>query len=774
MSVDSGKRLKPSATHWGAFSAELEDGRVVGVRPFGRDPDPAPMIQAIPDALYHETRIDRPYVRKGWLEKGANSDRAGRGAEPFVPVEWDVALDLVANELARVRETHGNTSIFAGSYGWASAGRLHHARTLLHRFLNGFGGFTGQVTNYSYAAGMIIMPHVVGTSRVVSGPLTDWRSITENTKLMVMFGGVPVKNAQIESGGSGEHTAQPWLRRAREAGVEFVSISPLRGDAPDYLDAEWLAPAPGSDTAIMMGLAHTLVSEGLHDKAFVERYTTGFTPFRAYLMGEDGGQARDADWAAALSGVSADTIRNLARRMAATRTMLSASWSLQRSEFGEQPYWMLTVLASLLGQIGLPGGGFGFGYGAEGGMGNPRRPMPIPVMQAGKNPTGLAIPVARISDMLMEPGKTIDFNGERITYPDVKLIYWAGGNPFHHHQDLNRLVEAWRRPDTVIVHEPWWTSTARHADIVLPATTSLERNDVTASSRDRFILSMHKAIEPLGEARNDFDIFSDLSGRLGFREVFTEGRDEMAWLRHIYDVCRQQAAQFQTELPDFEEFWEAGHLEFPTPDKPYVMFEEFRADPAAFPLRTPSGRIEIFSEKIASFGYDDCPGHPVWLEPREWLGAEKAREFPLHLITNQPSTRLHGQMDISGLSRSTKLRGREPVWIHPQDAAARKIADGDIVRLFNERGACLAGAIVSDDVRAGVARMQTGAWYDPVEPGQVGSLDCHGNPNILTQDRGTSKLGQGPIAESLLVEIERWEGELPEITVGREPAITLG
>ncbi|MCK5274739.1 MAG: molybdopterin-dependent oxidoreductase, partial [Alphaproteobacteria bacterium] len=448
--------------------------------------------------------------------------------------------------------------------------------TLLHRFLNGFGGFTGQVTNYSYAAGMIIMPHVVGTHRVVSGPLTDWRSITENTKLMVMFGGVPIKNTQIESGGSGEHTAQPWLRRAREAGVEFVSISPLHSDAPDYIEAEWLAPAPGSDTAVMMGLAHTLVSEGLHDTAFLERYTTGFEPFRAYLMGEDGGQPRDADWAAALSGVPADTIRNLARRMASTRTMLSASWSLQRAEFGEQPYWMLVVLASLLGQIGLPGGGFGFGYGAEGGMGNPRRPVPIPLMQAGSNPTGLTIPVARIADMLLEPGKTIDFNGERITYPDVKLVYWAGGNPFHHHQDLNRLVEAWRRPDTVIVHEPWWTSTARHADIVLPATTSLERNDVTASSRDRFILAMHKAIEPVGDARNDFDIFSTLAGRLGFRETFTEGRDEMEWLRHIYDVCRQQAARFEAELPDFDEFWEQGHVEFPGPDKPYVMFEDFR------------------------------------------------------------------------------------------------------------------------------------------------------------------------------------------------------
>jgi biotin/methionine sulfoxide reductase len=189
-------------------------------------------------------------------------------------------------------------------------------------------------------------------------------------------------------------------------------------------------------------------------------------------------------------------------------------------------------------------------------------------------------------------------------------------------------------------------------------------------------------------------------------------------------------------------------------------------------LRTPSGRIEIFSDKIASFGYEDCPGHPVWLEPQEWLGSEKSREYPLHLITNQPSTRLHGQLDISGLSRSTKLKGREPVWIHEDDAAARGISDGDTVRLFNGRGACLAGAVVSDDVRPGVVRMQTGAWYDPLEPGKPGSLERHGNPNILTQDRGTSKLAQGPVAESALVEVERWDGELPEITVDRAPPFT--
>ncbi|MDH3228907.1 MAG: molybdopterin guanine dinucleotide-containing S/N-oxide reductase [Alphaproteobacteria bacterium] len=772
MAMESGARFRGSVTHWGAFSTEVKDGRLVAVRPFAGDPDPSPMIYEMPEAVHSQVRIDRPAVRKGYLDSGIAADRSQRGAEPFVPVDWDTALDLVADELARVRKAHGNTAIFGGSYGWSSAGRLHHARTLLHRFLNGLGGFTGQVTNYSYAAGMVLMPHIVGTRQPVTGLLTDWRSIAENTRLMVMFGGVPMKNAQIESGGAGEHTAGPWLRRARQAGVEFVSISPVRGDAPDFIAAEWLAPVPGSDTAIMLGLAHTLVSEGLHDSAFVERHTVGFERFRPYLMGETDGRPKDADWAAAISGLEAETIRSLARRMAATRTMISASWSLQRADRGEQSYWMTVVLAALLGQIGLPGGGFGFGYGAEGGMGNPRRPLPVPVMQAGCNPTGLAIPVARIADMLLEPGKTIDFDGRRITYPDIRLIYWCGGNPFHHHQDLNRLVEAWRRPETIVVHEPWWTATARHADIVLPATTPLERNDIAASSRDRFILAMHKAVDPVGEARNDFEIFADLAGRLGVREAFTEERGEMDWLRHIYDVCRQQVARLGQEMPDFDVFWEQGQIEFPAPDMPFTLFEDFRGDPIANPLRTPSGRIEIFSETIDSFGYKDCPGHPVWFAPDEWLGADEAGRFPLHLMSNQPRTRLHGQLDFSRLSRSTKVRGREPVWIHPDDAAERGTEDGDVVRLFNDRGACLAGAVLTDAVRPGVVAMATGAWYDPVDRGKVGALEGHGNPNVLTRDQGTSCLAQGPVAGSALVEVERWDGAVPEITVGHAPPMT--
>lgn len=752
------RRTVNSSSHWGAFKAVVEDGRFVDVLPFERDPQPNDLVAGLPAAVHAPSRVERPMVRKGWLEAPGSGE--GRGREPFVPVDWPTALDLAEREIRRVRTTYGNHAIFAGSYGWSSAGRFNHARTLLHRFFNGIGGFVGQLTNYSYGAAMVLLPRVIGSNDPVTGPVSDWRSIIRHTDLLVMFGGAPLKNGKVTSGGAGEHSFEPVLRRAKDAGVEFVCISPVREDAPDFLGADWLAVRPNTDTALMLGLAHTLVTENLHNRAFLDRYTVGADRLIAYVLGVSDGQPKSAEWAAAITEIDAGTIRALARRMAAGRTMLTAAWSLQRADHGEQPFWMLIALASLLGQIGLPGGGFGFGYGSINGMGNHCHRISVPSMSAGVNPLGsLAIPVARVADLLLEPGGSFEFNGRRETYPDIRLVYWAGGNPFHHHQDLNRLQRAFRRPEAVIVHEPWWTATARHADIVLPATTTLERDDVGASSRDRFVLAMQQAIPPVGEARDDFDIFADLAERLGTREAFTEGRGKRDWIRFLYDRARRGALEQNLPMPDFDTFWEQGFAEIPAPADDFILFQGFRADPLAHPLRTPSGRIELYSEAIAGFGYDDCPGHPAWLEPAEWLGSPQTAAFPLHLVSNQPRTRLHSQLEMSPASVADKVGGREALLIHHRDAGTRGIASGDVVRVFNGRGACLAGATVTDGVRPGVVQLAAGAWFDPLD----GGIDNRGNPNVLTYDRGTSRLGQGCAALTTLVEIERFAGEAPTV-----------
>ena len=554
-------RTQLTTQHWGTYEISAEEGRLVGVEPWAGDPDPSPIGKSMLGTTQGNMRIARPAVRRGWLEGDRSSPSGRRGGDAFVEVSWETALDLVAGELDRVRTAHGNAAIYAGSYGWASAGRFHHAQSQVHRFLNTIGGYTSSVLSYSYGAAEIILPHVLGSTDGLTGNHTTWDGIERHSKLIVAFGGLPWRNAQIQGGGSARHEASAALRNAVGNGARLVNVSPVRDDAPRGIEAEWLPLRPNSDTAVMLAMCHVLIEERLHDEAFLKRYCTGFGVVSAYIMGESDSQPKNPAWAASLSGVAQDRIVALAREMATSRTMLMISWSLQRADHGEQPYWAAITLAALLGQIGLPGGGIGFGYSSTNGAGRPEMGFRWPSVPQGRNPVADFIPVARVADMLLDPGGPFEFNGATLSYPDVRLVYWAGGNPFHHHQDLNRLVEAWQRPETIIVHEPFWTATARHADIVLPVTTSLERNDLAFSNRENLIVAMKQAIDPVDGARDDYAIFAALATRLGVQETFTEGRDTDEWIRLLYGRARENAGAIGAEMPPFDRFWRDGHAE---------------------------------------------------------------------------------------------------------------------------------------------------------------------------------------------------------------------
>jgi biotin/methionine sulfoxide reductase len=369
--------------------------------------------------------------------------------------------------------------------------------------------------------------------------------------------------------------------------------------------------------------AYTLVTEGLHDRAFLDRFCAGWEIFEAYLLGHANAQPKDAAWAAAICGIPAGEIVGLARRCVGRRTLITCSQSLQRAEHGEQPVWMGVVLAALLGQIGLPGGGFAYALGSTSNTGKPPLAVPLPTLSTGRNGIADFIPVARIADMLLQPGAPFDYDGQLLTYPDIRLVYWAGGNPFHHHQDLGRLRHAFARPDTVIVRESAWTATARHADIVLPATITLEREDMGGSAGDPLLVAMHRALAPYREARDDYDIFAGLAECLGIGEAFTEGRSARQWLEHIYEPTRRALAERGVNAPDFAQFWGDGELALPAEPWDGGIVRAFRRDPQGMPLPTPSGKIEIASATIAGFGYPDCPGHPAWLPSVERAGSPR-------------------------------------------------------------------------------------------------------------------------------------------------------
>ncbi|MEM8591186.1 MAG: molybdopterin dinucleotide binding domain-containing protein, partial [Pseudomonadota bacterium] len=290
---------------------------------------------------------------------------------------------------------------------------------------------------------------------------------------------------------------------------------------------------------------------------------------------------------------------------------------------------------------------------------------------------------------------------------------------------------------------------------------ALERRDFGAGKSDNVLVPMPQAAQAPGEARTEFSIYADLAARLGAQEAFTEGLSEEGWLERLWGETQIAARQVGEDLPDWRDFRVGDAIELSDPRQGQVFLEAFRADPEVHPRETPSGRIELFSDVVAGFALPECPGHATYTAPRE------RAEGSLALLSGQPGTRIHSQHDNGALSLSQKVAGREPVLIHPRDAAERGIASGDVVVLSSPRGKCLAGARVTDEIAAGCVFLWTGAWYDPDEDG-----NCrHGNPNVLTHDLRTSEWSQGPAAHSTRVTLARFVGAAPAVQAHDPPPL---
>ena len=738
------------STHWGTYETSKNNKQNLKLKKWSKDPNPSKFGYGLIDAATSDLRINQPFIRKQWLQD-RNNNKKLRGLDEFVPVSWEKAIDLTASELRNIKKEFGNKAIYAGSYGWASAGRFHHAKSQLNRFFNLFGGFSSSFQSYSYAAAQTLLPHVVGHDLYsFLDEHNTWNTLEKDCDLIVMFGGMPLKNSQVSAGGVGKHTTELGLKKCVESGTKFINISPNANDSAKFLKAKQISIIPNTDTALMLSLAYLLIITKNYDEAFIEKYTTGFNELKSYVLGEKNNQPCTPEWASNITSIPIKTIKWLAEEISKNKTMISISWSLQRASAGEQPLWMGISLASMLGHIGTEGGGIGFGYASVNSTGDVFKKIPWKSLPQGTNPIKDFIPVARVTDMLEKPNQIFKYDGRILKYPDIKLIYWAGGNPFHHHQDLNRLVKAWQLPKTIIVNEIWWNAQARHADIILPANTALERNDIMLNPRDPTIIANKKTIPNIGQSKSDFEIFTNLAKKLGFKNSFTENKTEREWLKYIWNESKRISKKVNLDLPDFEKFWEDGFFEVPIEKTKKIMFENFRKNPNENPLNTPSGKIEITSNTIKNFNLDKCKGHPTWIEPYEWLG--KIDNYPMHLISNQPEYRLHSQLDNSEYSIKNKIKNREPVLINIEDAKEKKIKNNDIVLIFNERGKVLAGARLTDKIMKGVLVLSTGAWFDP---DYEINADLHGNPNVLTKDIGTSELSQGPTSHTCLVDIRK-------------------
>ncbi|WP_045465799.1 molybdopterin guanine dinucleotide-containing S/N-oxide reductase [Vibrio hyugaensis] len=773
-----------TAGRMGPMLCEVKDGKLISTT----NAVPQTVFNSLqttgPDQVHTKARIKYPMVRKGFLAN-PSAPEGVRGGDEFVRVSWEEAYKLLHEQHMRIRANNTPDAIFAGSYGWRSSGVLHKAQTLLQRYMGMAGGYSGHMGDYSTGAAQVIMPHVVGSIEVYEQQTTH-PMVLEHSDVVVLWGLNPMNTLKI-AWSSTDCSGLEFFHQLKKSGKTVIAIDPMRSETIEFFgdNAQWIAPHPMTDVAMLMGIAHTLVEQGKHDKAFIEKYTTGYDVFEAYLMGKEDGVEKSAEWASKICGVPAKQLELLADIFSKNRTMLMAGWGIQRQQFGEQRHWMIVTLAAMLGQIGLPGGGFGFSYHYSNG-GNPSRDAGVlPAMSAslgavagsderGWSATGKVMnsfPVARIVEALENPGQVYKHNGHERVFPDIKMIWWAGGGNFTHHQDTNRLIKAWQKPELVVISEIYWTAAAKHADIVLPITTSFERNDLTMTGdySNQHLVPMKQVVEPQGEARNDFDVFADMAELLapGGREVYTEGKTEMEWLYQFYKAAQQGGRAQRIAMPNFSKFWEDNQLiemKWNEKNAQFVRYADFRENPIMNPLGTPSGKIEIFSKTIEGYQLEDCPPHPTWMEPTEYTG--NAKQDELQLMTAHAAHRLHSQFNYAKIREEYAIADREPISIHPEDAKARGIKTGDLVRAYNGRGQVLVGALVTDGIKQGSVCIHEGGWPDLDKKTGI----CkNGGCNVLTLDIPTSRLANGCAANSALVRIEKYEGPVLELTAFTPP-----
>ena len=676
-----------------------------------------------------------------------------RGKEEFVRVSWDEALKLVLTKLQSVKPEQ----VYNGSYsGWGHPGLLHNCGALAGRFFNNvIGGAVGTDGEYSNGAAGKVNATIMGDLEVYSLQ-TSHEVILDNTQVYVMWGTDLFRRNQIDYK-IANRADNAYFDQYAKSKIKFIAIDPQYTPIAKRCNAEWIKIRPNTDVAMMLGMCHYLYTSKQYDKKFIEKYTYGFDKFLPYLLGKTEDKvAKTPAWAAKISGIPEDVIKRLADTFVRNRTFIAGNWAMQRAQYGEQADWMLIVLASMIGQIGLPGGGIGFSTHYSGGaQAFSGATLPGGLAQ-GKNKVDVNIPASRISEAILNPGKKIKFKGSEMTYPDIKVLYMTGATLLGHHPDTNELIKALRTLDTVIVHEPWWTPMAKMADIVLPATTPLERDDISygGSYSQDYVYAMRKVIEPLYEAKNDYDIFAEMAKMVGEKEYrrFTQGKGQMELIKGLYE---------KSDCPNvmsFEEFWEKGYIYF-EPSKEahkFVRHADFRADPIKNKLATESGKIQIFSEKFASFGLDDFKGHPMWFTPAEWLGDTKmTKKYPLHVLSPHPKLRIHSQLDNSGVRDSYKIANREPVLINDEDAKTYGIKNGDTVEIYNDRGAILCEAIVSNEIMRGVISVEEGAWYDPENANDAQPRCNAGHINILTSARPTSKMAQATSVNTCLAAIKK-------------------
>lgn len=544
-----------------------------------------------------------------------------------------------------------------------------------------------------------------------------------------------------------------YLAQAKEKGIRIVCVDPRLTESGAAWASLWVPIRPGTDTAMLVAMAFVIVDKGLQDQRFIDKYTVGFDRFRDYVKGAEDGIVKNPEWAESITGVPADTIRAVAIEYATAKpAAIVAGWAPGRTARGEQYHRASATLSAMTGNIGVSGGStacldMSMSVLPTGEIKTPRDygdiysdlPQVTNTVEQGQPLHEHAVPgIRQHTADKVHPSKMWDaiLRGKDGGYnSDIKMVYAMGGNAVNQLVNINKAVAAMRKLEFMVVHDQFMTPTAKFADILLPATTWCERNDIKWPwFFGHYALYANKAIEPLPEARNDFDIFASLADRMGIVGYNDKTEDE--WLRLF-------AAKYG--IIDYDAFKADGFFKIQTPT-PYVALRPQIDDPANNPFPTPSGKIEIFSSRLAELHRAELPPIPKYQEA--WEGPEDAHRdtYPLQMMTPHAKNRNHSQFHNIPYYRKVET---QQVWMNPADAGARGIRNEDTVKVFNDRGVITISAKITNRIMPGVVSVSQGAWYDPDATG----VDRGGCVNVLTRDEHSP--GGAYCPNSNLVQIEK-------------------
>jgi len=688
------------ASHCGGsclLKLHVKDGKIIRIE---TDNEEEPQLRACVRGRAYRQRVYAPDRLLHPLKRVGE-----RGEGSFEQISWDEALDTVAREIVRVRDTYSPASILHIRLA-GDVCNLHNANCMA-RLLALAGGFTETWGTPSFGGGITAQQATYGTHYS-----SNMRDDLVNSRLIIMWGWNPAVTV------TGINTAW-YLALAREAGARIIMVDPRYNDSAAVLAHQWIPIRPGTDGAMLLAMAYVMIEEKLQNRQFLDTYTIGFDQFRAYVTGDEDGVPKTPGWAESITGVPAATIEELARQYATTKpAALLAGIAPGRTAYGEQYHRIAMTLAAMTGNIGIHGGdaagrvweaatpfgGYPYKMTSGGDIGNPVSASAPPPPKG--SPWGYSAAKLHTTEV-----------PAFIARGDCKLIAITNCNYVNSFPNINRIVRALKseKVEFICIQEQFMTATVRFADIVLPTNTYMEREDLTYGVGLPFWGYMNKAIEPLGESKSHLEIATLLAERLGI-SAFSE-KTEDDWLRQIIQG---------SDLQDYDRFKPAGVYRLGLPE-PYVAFRKQIESPADNPFPTPSGKIEIYSQQWADLNISDLPPVPKYIETWESKNDPLATEYPLQLI----STHFYGRANAQFVNIPwLKELFRQEMWINTIDAEGRSIADGDMVRVFNDRGEILVPARVTERIMPGVVDVPHGAWYDPDKQG----VDRGGCPNVLTRD----------------------------------------